>query len=143
MPRTQASLFSWKLGCWALLCPLLLGCAQKNIYPVHGQVVDPEGKPISGMKGAAIEFQSLEAKLSANASVDDNGRFHLTTDSPGDGAHIGKHRVAIIRPYLGPETPAAHVIDPKYERFDTSGLEVTVEPKDNRIQLKVERYRRD
>ena len=124
-----------------LLLIVLLGCGQKTIYPVAGQLVDPDGNPITGMEGGAVEFESAEAKSSANGSVDAQGRFRLTTERPGDGAHVGKHRVAVTRPYTSPDTPAPYVIHPKYETFATSGLEVTVEPKSNDITLKVERYK--
>lgn len=118
------------------------GCGTKTIYPVHGQIVDADGKPITEMKGGAVEFDCVDAKSSANSSIDEAGKFRLTTQSPGDGAHLGKHRVAITRPYIGPEQPVPHVIDPKYEKFETSGLEVVVEPKDNAITLKVVRVKK-
>jgi hypothetical protein len=124
------------------LAALAGGCSQQVIYPVHGRIVDPDGRPITGLKGGAVEFQSLEAKMSANASIDENGEFRLTTETAGDGAHLGKHRVAILRPYYGPEQPAPHLIHPKYESFDTSGLEAIVEPRDNQVELKVELYKR-
>jgi hypothetical protein len=129
----------------ALSCSLALaaglfltGCGHKEIYPVHGRIVDPQGAPVAGLEGGAVEFQSMEAKSSANGSIDAAGQFTLTTKQAGDGAHVGKNRVAITKPYFGPERPAPQVIDPKYENPDTSGLEVTVEPKDNEVTLTVE-----
>jgi hypothetical protein len=121
-----------------LLPMLLTGCGEKTIYPVRGQIVDRAGNPIAGLRGGAVEFESVDTKSSANGSVDEQGNFRLTTSSPGDGAHVGKQRVSISRPYFGPERPAPFVIDPKYEKFETSGLEILVEPKENVIQLKVE-----
>ena len=119
---------------------LLFGCGQKTIYPVSGQLIDPDGKPITGMAGGAVEFEATDVKSSANGSIDENGRFTLTTERPGDGAHVGVHRVAITRPYTSPDTPAPYVVHPKYESFATSGLVVNVEPKTNEVTLKVERY---
>ncbi len=130
------------VGAAVLLAGLVSGCGQRQIYPVSGQVVDAEGNPITQMKGGAVEFQAVDARASANSSLDEQGRFRLTTEKPGDGAHLGKHRVAIMRPYFGPERPAPHVIDPRYESFETSGLEVTVEPKNNEIVLRVERVKK-
>jgi hypothetical protein len=123
---------------WAMLAA---GCGQKSVYPVRGQIVDAAGNPIAGLKGGAVEFESVDVKSSANGSIDEQGNFRLTTSSPGDGAHVGKQRVAITRPYFGPERPAPFVIDPKYEKFETSGLEAVVEPKENVIQFKVELFK--
>jgi hypothetical protein len=121
-----------------LLVVLAAGCGNKGIYPVSGQLVDPDGKPITGMKGGAVELEGVDVKASANGSIDEEGRFRITTEKPGDGAHLGKHKVAITRPYYGPEQPAPHVIQPKYESLETSGLEITVEPRSNVIKLTVE-----
>lgn len=128
-------------ACCLLLGVPTLGCGERKIFPVHGRIVDPQGNPVKGLKRGAVEFQSLEAKASANASIDDNGNFQLSTEASGDGAHLGRHRVAILRPHLGPEHPVPLVIDAKYEKFETSGLEVTVEPKNNEVQLKVQLYK--
>jgi hypothetical protein len=116
------------------------GCGGRDIYPVRGQLVDPDGRPITGMKGAAVEFECADAESSANGAVEDDGTFTLTTLKAGDGAHLGKHRISIQRPYLGPERPAPYVIDPKYENVETSGLEYVVEAKSNDVKLTVWRY---
>jgi hypothetical protein len=125
-----------------LLATLLIGCGQKSIYPVHGQLVDPEGKPITGLKGGTVEFEALDAQASANGPIEEDGTFRLTTEKRGDGAHLGKHRVAITRPYVDPEHRVPPVIDPRYENPGTSGLEVLVEPKNNEIRLTVERLKK-
>jgi hypothetical protein len=126
----------------ALILLLPLGCGSKTVYPVHGQIVDAEGQPVSGLAGGAVEFDGGESRTSANASIADDGTFKLSTSRAGDGAHLGKHRVAITRPYKGPENPVPPVIDTRYERFETSGLEVVVEPKDNEVKLTVQRVKR-
>ncbi len=118
------------------------GCGKQTVYPVSGTIVDSDGKPITELKGGAVEFEALDGKSSANASIDEHGKFRLTTKSPGDGAAVGRNRVVISRAYIGPENPVQHVILPKYENHETSGLEVIVEPKNNVIELKVERLKR-
>jgi hypothetical protein len=125
-----------------LLLVALAGCGRRTIYPVHGRVVDADGEKIEGLAGGAVEFESVDVPMSANGVIDGEGKFRLTTKHPGDGAHLGKHRVMITRPYFGPDTPAPHVIHPRYESPETSGLSVVVEPKDNEVVLKVERHRR-
>lgn len=121
---------------------LAFGCGTQTVFPVSGTLVDTEGKPITEMKGGAVEFEALDGKSSANGSIDDQGKFRLTSKTPGDGAEVGKYRVVVTRPYVGPENPVPHVILPKYEKHESSGLEVTVEPKNNVIELKVERVKR-
>lgn len=123
------------------LLAFIAGCSDGTIYPVSGQLVDSEGKPIAEMAGGSVEFDSVDGKTSANGSIDEQGRFRLTTSDPFDGAHKGKNRVAITRPYQGADTPLPPVIHTKYENFETSGLEVNVEEKSNDIKLTVERVK--
>ncbi len=124
---------------FGLLLPFwLAGCGQKLIYPVHGRIVDPQGNPVTGLKGGAVEFEALEGKSSANGSIEADGSFTLTTKTPADGAHVGKNRVLIQRPFISPERPVPPVIEPKYEKFETSGLVIQVEPKNNEVELKVD-----
>jgi hypothetical protein len=124
-----------------VLFAICVGCGDGKVYPISGQLVDTEGKPVTEMAGGSVEFDSVEGKTSANGSIDEQGRFRLTTTDPFDGAHKGKNRVAITRPYQGADTPLPPVIHTKYESFETSGLEVNVEAKSNDIKLTVERVK--
>jgi len=121
-----------------LLVAMAAGCGQRLVYPVKGQIVDKQGNPVQGLKGSVVEFESLDHKASANGVVDEKGEFKLSTNAQGDGAHVGRQRVAIIRPYIGADRESPHVIDPKYEKFETSGLTITIEPKTNVIKLEVD-----
>ena len=137
MLRSPSSI-RFQLAGSILLVFLAAGCGTRLVYPVSGQIVDKEGKPVTGIKGGAVEFESLDHQASANGAIDEDGKFRLTTLTPGDGAHLGKNRVLITRPYFGPEQPAPHVIHPKYQKYQTSGLVVEVEPKNNQITLTVD-----
>lgn len=134
-------ILSKRFGLPALFLAIAAGCGGPSIYPVHGRVVDMNGEVIKELTNGAVEFECIDAPMSANSPIDADGKFRLSTKRPGDGAHVGKHKVVITRPYFGPDKPAPFAIDPKYERPDTSSLVVTVEPKDNDVTLKVERYR--
>ncbi len=123
---------------WALLL-FSAGCGRSDIYPVKGRVVDMQGQPIAGLKGGSVEFESTNPPSSANGVIEADGSFRLTTKVLGDGARLGKHRVMIMRPFFGSDSPRPFAIDPKYENSTTSGLEVTVQPRDNVVELKVER----
>jgi hypothetical protein len=121
---------------------LLAGCGKRTIYPVSGQIVDKQGNPIPGIKGYSVEFKSLDnPTVSASGAADDKGNFKLGTETPGDGAYLGKHQVIIVGPRSADERARPQVIDPKYESFETSGLTATVEPKSNVIKLEVELYK--
>ena len=124
---------------WLLLA--VAGCGQQQIYPVHGQVVDPDGNPVTELKGGTVEFENPEFHSSALGVIEADGSFWLTTRQPRDGAFLGKNLVCVSRPYATPEQRAPYVILPKYDSFTTSGLAVTVEPKHNEVRLTVERVR--
>jgi hypothetical protein len=125
----------------ALVALAIPGCKGTKIYPVEGVVVDAKDQPIKELKGSVVEFDSLEEKISANGVIDEHGKFKLTTKTPGDGAWLGKHRVLIARGEVEVDVKTPRVILSKYEAFETSGLEATVEAKSNHITLKVERIK--
>ena len=69
-----------------LLLLALAGCGPRLLYPVEGQLLDKAGNPVTAMKGGSIEFQSREQKMSSSGSIDENGKFRLSTATPNDGA---------------------------------------------------------
>jgi hypothetical protein len=78
------------------LCCVLLSCSQSNrikTYPVHGTVTYL-GKPVSS---ASVEFLAPGASRPATGVTDGNGRFHLTTFEPDDGAIVGTHIVTVAK----------------------------------------------
>ena len=111
----------------------LLGCDSGNLtYPAGGRVAFPDGTPLDG---GAVEFRSLETRPSVGARgiIQPDGTFRLTTYKPGDGAVPGTHQALVV-----PKRPPGHQWDemrgssqmatlhPKYQRFESSGLEYTV-----------------
>ena len=72
-----------------------------------------------------------------------DGSFKLGTYEDGDGALPGKYKVAIMRPLpVGDEPVPRDIIDPRFGQLESSGLEVTIEPKHNDVSLTVERVSR-
>ena len=68
----------------------LASCGQENprkpVYPVHGKVVDKDGKPATG---ALLVFHPLGGDADSNnptARVEKDGSFALTTYDDADGA---------------------------------------------------------
>ncbi|PQO41574.1 hypothetical protein [Blastopirellula marina] len=121
-----------------LLLGFAVGCSN-GTYPVHGSIVYPDGTPAKELSGGAVELDSLEQEISARGSIDDEGKFIISTYEAEDGAVPGKHRVLIIsRQAIGDET-VGRVIDGKYQSFETSGLELEVTPGTNTPTFTVER----
>ena len=121
------------------------GCSNgPKLYPVHGKVVYPDGSP---MLGGAVMFEPVDnpLKVMSQGTIDnETGTFTLTTYKEEDGALVGRYRV-IIRGRRS--NPKSEVVDPvtigqihpRFQDFATSGLEFTVEPKDNEFIIKVEK----
>lgn len=121
-----------------------------SVRPVPKQLLHNTLRPQTGkvkeettLKGCSVEFDSLEAKKSATGTIDEHGKFRMTTQRPGDGAWLGKHRVLITRPETETDArPKPRIILEKYEKFETSQLNATVERQANTIKLEVERVKK-
>jgi len=115
---------------------VLAGCSS-GLYGVRGKVVFEDGTPLDG---GMVVFEHIDgaAKSSADGPINTDGTFQLRTDA-GEGVRAGKYRV-LVRPKARP-TPELKrlplVIHPKFERFETSGIELVVEPKSNTFEIKV------
>lgn len=122
----------------------LTGCGERRppTYPVTGKVTFPDGKPLAG---GTVEFESEVASaegLNARGEIQADGTFSMTTYEPDDGAIEGRHRVIVHAPQpadsgnmSGP--PPAPVLHPRFRSFETSGLTITVEPKNNEYPITV------
>lgn len=76
----------------------IAGCSQRESSRpetaiVRG-VVTYQGKPIPQ---AAVTFSHAGAPRFSSGRTDANGRFELTTFTPGDGAIVGNNMVAIVK----------------------------------------------
>ncbi|HXG12359.1 MAG TPA: hypothetical protein VNK04_21565 [Gemmataceae bacterium] len=115
-------------------------------YPVSGQLVWEDGSPARELAGGLVVLESVEAPVSAQGEILDDGTFRLTTSRPGDGALEGRHRVLIEVPRpregdLAGRREPPPILDPRLGRFETSGLEINVERKDNQVILKLKKAR--
>ncbi len=123
-----------------LLASLALpGCGGQRTYPVEGRIaVKNNAVPVKDLEGYIITFESKTESVGANGTVGRDGTFRLGTFREGDGAVPGPHRVCLM-----PATGDARIVLPnRYHRFETSGLEVTVEPRKNEITLEVDAKKR-
>jgi len=120
---------------------LICGCSKKT-YPVEGQVVFEDGSPAKELADYGIAFNAKDLAANANGTIKPDGSFTVGTFADGDGAPLGKHRLAITPPppkIDEPRTPP--VISSKYANFDTSGLTIEVAAQVNKVTLKVDRQK--
>lgn len=119
----------------------LTGCGKSGFAPVKGQLVQPDGNPVTELDGFNIVFdgKTPDGKAySATGLIDAQGRFEMFTEKPGDGAPLGVCRVLIEPKMIDSEREAPYPIHSKYRTFDTSGLTVEVKPDGNTITLTIE-----
>lgn len=121
-----------------LLVPLLItmpGCdAGPQVAPVSGTVTY-DGEPL---RFGVVMFQPSQGQL-AQADIESDGSFTLSTFKPGDGAIVGEHRVSVscyeghnpeVREKQPPEqlSLGQSLIPVKYSRVGTSGITIEVPP---------------
>ena len=130
----------WFPGLLALVGLLGPGCAPSHppAYPVSGLVRFEDGTPV---RTGVVELESVELSVNARGEIRRDGSFQLTTWSTNDGAVAGKHRAVVVQPfaYAGlsgaepqdhheHETSTAPRVAPEMGQYETSQLEVTVQP---------------
>jgi hypothetical protein len=123
----------------ALLLLLMVAGCGKAQYPVRGKVTFEDGTPVT--KGMVV-FESMEGeKMSARGEVQTDGSYQLSTHKPGDGVPAGKYRV-LVAPKLNIDSPQPErdrLFDPRYEKFESSGLEFEVKSGSNEFAIQVTR----
>ena len=126
----------------------LFGCnrAPQATYPVKGIIQWSDGGVAREIKNATVELQVIEGpaiRVSPHGMVHADGTFVLRTYQPKDGAPAGKYR-AIVCPERWDQFKEAPppIMDRRFESYETSPLQVTIEPKPNEIVLEVERARK-
>ena len=139
-------------GAWLGVLATLVGiggCSSRHpaaTYPVSGKVVFADGAPLS--TGGIILFKSVATEdqptFDARGAIEADGTFRLFTFEEGDGAVAGKHQVLVrakrdAADYLERGIIPQPVIDPRFEHYETSGLEFTVEEGSNEFTVTVER----
>src|SRR5207247_2179204 len=73
----------------------------------------------------------------ARGTLQRDGTFRLGTKQPDDGAPPGKYRVLVVPRSLNQfeRDKVPPIIDPKFEKFETSGL--SLEVKDGPTELRI------
>lgn len=117
------------------------GTGREKTYPVEGIVVFKDG---SNVKVGTVETKSLRTGAQARGTIDQDGRFTLTTFENNDGAVAGDHQVVIVQfiqvegiKNYRPSTMG--VVNRKHASYATSGLTMRVDPKGpNQVKIEVE-----
>jgi hypothetical protein len=109
---------------------LAAGCSGPRLVPVEGAVVWPDGSPALDLGGGAVEFESADRQTSARGEIGPDATFTLSSSKPGDGVPPGEYRVVVVPPPPPGEAPS-RLIDPRFCKYDTSGLTYTVRPEKN------------
>lgn len=129
-----------RLICAVWLTILFLGCGGNQPQPVQGKIVFSDATPAKDLAGYTVSIDSVEQNVSATGVVRPDGTFQVGTNAPDDGALPGKYRVSLTPPEPPLDQPAPKpIIDPKYSKTSTSGLEVEIKPGVNPVTLTVER----
>jgi hypothetical protein len=134
--RKVASFFLFSL---AILAPS--GCGKAGFYPAKGQFVDASDAPVTVLEGFEVTFEGHGPdgkSYSSTGTIDDQGRFELFTDRPGDGAPMGEGKLLIQPKMKDSEREFPYPLNPKYRTFEKSGLTAKIEPKPNELKFTVE-----
>ncbi|MBO0699734.1 MAG: carboxypeptidase regulatory-like domain-containing protein [Zavarzinella sp.] len=118
----------WVAAATASLLLAFAGCGPR-MYPVHGTVTLEDGTPVT--RGLVI-FERVEGgpAITARGDIQSDGRYQLSTETPGDGVPAGRYRVS-INPLDTSDVPDERKVlpfDVKYLNQKTSGLEFEVKP---------------
>jgi hypothetical protein len=125
----------------ALVSLVAAGCGGNTTFPVEGKVVFKDGTPLHG---GLVMFELVgddAAKTCARGDIQPDGTFRLSTFKRNDGALPGRHRVSVTQPLpKGRESELGkRIIHRRFEDYDTSQLEFTIERGKNQITIEVER----
>lgn len=110
----------------ALVLLTAFGCGGRTTYPVEGKVLFPDGTPLAGAQVVMVPKDPSAPQVSPHGDVLADGSFRIITPTFGDGAFEGMHKVLVsppLEPEVEDETPRPPAIDPKFVKFETSGLE--------------------
>lgn len=84
----------------ALLSSAVVGCAESDTIKVTGTVT-MDGKPVDN---AEVMFLPAGGRM-ATGVTNSEGKFELSTNTAGDGAVPGDHKVTIVEHYAAGKPP--------------------------------------
>jgi hypothetical protein len=104
--------------------------------PVTGKVTFEDGSPLD--RGTVMaEKREGTAVVSAQGEIQPDGTYFLGTDTPGSGAPAGHYRVLVAPPTGEDKQPESDLLDSKWTKLETSGLELDVKSGKNEFNITV------
>lgn len=134
---------------FSVLGSFLVGCGSKY-QPATGEIVYPDGSPVTGLARGSITFQKVGSHMegataaegtSPSGAIDAAGKFTLGTSTPDDGAMEGDYTAAILPPQPSGDEQLPKVIAEKYTRHDPAGKTYTVKKGKNHFKVEVEPFK--
>ena len=122
---------------WLLLVLFLCGCGGKyDLHGVEGTVTLKDGTPLADLR---LMFECEKPRISVTAATDASGHYRVGTLKADDGAPAGNYRVVVAEPApADPDKMRPRRIHSKYSRFETSGLEFTVNEGNNTFDIQLD-----
>ncbi|HEY7427057.1 MAG TPA: hypothetical protein VH682_22670 [Gemmataceae bacterium] len=126
------------------LLVMAVGCGNKGLHPVHGEVHFPDGTPLTHGRVAINSVNGIHGASSDPLGPD--GSFTLGSFKPDDGVPVGQYTVCVTGAVQPPASEAEALGPPKYlihQRFtDPAKSGLTFEVKadgDNVLDITVEK----
>ncbi|WP_425397316.1 carboxypeptidase-like regulatory domain-containing protein [Aeoliella sp.] len=112
-----------------------VGCSDRAY--VQGRVTRTDGSPVVK---ARVIARSADTGTSAHGLTDESGDYALGVMEKGDGLPPGEYTVVIVEDLGEFESPKPATVHPNYRHPTTSGLSLTLEPREKRafdLELKL------
>jgi len=123
-------------GLAALLVLGLGGCGQR-LSPVEGVVQYDDGSPAAALGGGTVSLESTADRSNAAGEIRNDGTFRIQDPLGKDGVPAGTYRVIVLPPEGADRRNPP--VDPAYGRYETSGIEITVNPQPTQVTITVRR----
>src|SRR5262245_17257081 len=119
----------------AALVLALAGCGSKRLYPVEGVVEFEGGAPAGELAGGTVSLESVADRSNAAGEIRKDGTFQVQNPLGKEGVPAGAYRVLVLPPEGADRKRPP--IDPRFRRYETSGIEITVKEEPNRVTVVV------
>jgi hypothetical protein len=131
----------FRLTVLALVLTAAAGCGSGKLSPVRGKIVFKDG---TALAGGLVRFRAVDQTLqvSPRGDIQPDGTFVVGTYQVSDGVIPGKYEVAITPPprrKVREKPVEGPIIHPRFENFETSGLEVEVKRGKNDFTIEVDK----
>jgi hypothetical protein len=131
---------------WAVTAALAItGCGEGKYVPVSGKLLFEDGSPAAGLSGRQVIMERIPygdesaAMQQSSGTIDAQGNFTMGTESLSDGVPAGMQRVMITEANASGDEIPPPVIDKKYSKFETSGLQYEAKSGGPPAEFKLER----